>query len=648
MGEVIFNSWRKDAVPLEFGTQTKEEIKALVGWGGLAVMDSQINVVELLRAYLAAIQEESCGRCIPCRVGSKVILDVLTRICQGEGKEDDLDLLERVAVLARDGSMCEIGQSFPIPVLDALAKQRESFVKLIGEKAAVATNGYRYHKVVTAPCLNGCPAHMNIPRYVEKIHEGDFEAALATIREKTVLAGVLGRVCVNPCENSCRRNSLDEPVAIRCLKRFAADFELQTRKKPVWSRSQTPGRDDYAAGAAPAQDENSGAGVAVIGAGPAGLNAAYQLARSGYKVTIFEALPVAGGMLAVGIPSYRLPRDILAREIGLIEDLGVEIKYNTRVGKDISFSELTKKYRAVFVASGLHESTEMGVSGEKEGYTGFIPGVQFLRQANLGQPTGMGRRVAVVGGGNVAMDCARVAWRLGAEEVHLIYRRSRAEMPANAAEIGEAEREGIQYHFLANPTRILASDGRVTGVECIRMELGEPDASGRRSPVPVKGSEFVMEVDTLIPAIGQVADLSFLEGVQTSRRNTIQVDPVTMATNIPGVFAGGDAVHGARTVIEAIAAGNRAAISIDQYLREGKVTPTEADASQDLLNALGVFEPGEQTPLVGGWHRYEEVCRPVEERCGSFCEVDLGFTNPVAVKEADRCLRCYRVALVVT
>lgn len=631
MGEVVFNSWRKDAVPLEFGAQTKEEIKALVGWGGLAVMDSRINVVELLRAYLVAIQEESCGRCIPCRVGSKIILDALTRICRGEGKAEDLDLIERVAILARDGSMCEIGQSFPIPVLDALAQRRESFVKLIEEKAAVATNGYRYRKIVTAPCLNGCPAHINIPRYIEKIREGDFEAALATIREKTVLAGVLGRVCVNPCENNCRRNTLDEPVAIRCLKRFVADFELETRKKPALGRRQT-----------------SGVEVAIVGAGPAGLNAAYQLARRGYKVTIFEALPVAGGMLAVGIPSYRLPRGILAREIGLIEEMGVEIKLNTRVGKDISFSELTKKYRAVFVAPGLHESGEMGVEGEKEGYEGFLPGVQFLRQANLGQPTGMGRRVAVVGGGNVAMDCARVAWRLGAEEVHLIYRRSRAEMPANAAEIEEAEREGIQYHFLANPTRILASNGKVTGVECIRMELGEPDASGRRRPVPVAGSEFIMEVDTLIPAIGQVADLGFLEGVQTTKHNTIQVDPFTLQTNIPGVFAGGDAVHGARTVIEAIAAGNRAAISIDQYLQEGKVTPTEADASQALLDALGVFEPGEKTGLVGGWCRHAEICRPVEERCGSFCEVDLGFTNPVAVKEADRCLRCYRVALVAT
>ncbi|TDA70010.1 MAG: FAD-dependent oxidoreductase [Clostridia bacterium] len=631
MGEVVFNSWRKDAVPLEFGTQTREEIKALVGWGGLALMDSGVNVVELLRAYLVTIQEESCGRCIPCRVGSKVVLDTLTRICRGEGQAEDLDLLERVAVLARDGSLCEIGRSFPIPLLDALAKQRESFVRLIEGKSAVTRNGYRYHKIVTAPCLNGCPAHINIPRYIEKVHEGDFEAALATIREWTVLAGVLGRVCVNPCENNCRRNSLDEPVAIRCLKRFVSDYELDKRKKPVLSH-QKP----------------SGLEVAVIGAGPAGLNAAYQLARRGYRVTIFEALPVAGGMLAVGIPSYRLPRDILALEIRLIEDMGVEIRLNTRVGKDISFSELTSKYKAVFVAPGLHESSEMGVAGEKEGYAGFIPGVQFLRQANLGRPTGMGRRVAVVGGGNVAMDCARVAWRLGAEEVYLIYRRSRAEMPANAVEVDEAEREGIQYHFLANPTRMLAEDGRVTGVECIRMELGEPDASGRRSPVPVAGSEFVMEVDTLIPAIGQVADLGFLEGVQTTRRNTIQVDPLTLQTNIPGVFAGGDAVHGARTVIEAIATGNRAAISIDQYLREGKVTSTEADASQALLDALGVFEPGEQTGLVGGWHRYEEVCRPVEERCGSFCEVDLGFTNQVAVKEADRCLRCYRVALVVT
>jgi formate dehydrogenase beta subunit len=633
MKGVIFNSWRKEALPLDFGIEEKRDVRAIVGWDGVAVMDQEIDLLELLRAYVAMVQEESCGRCIPCRVGSKIILDTLSRLCNGEGQAEDLEQVERVAKLARDGSLCELGQSFPIPLLDVLQGARDSLLARIAKKQVAAKNGYHYHKIVTAPCLNACPAYIDIPRYLEKTHEGNFEEALATIREKTILAGTLGRVCVNPCENDCRRNLLDAPLAIRCTKRFVADYENALRRRPAWP-----------------EGEKKKDRVAIVGAGPAGLNAAYQLVRKGYQVTIYEALPVAGGMLAVGIPGYRLPRDILQREIDLVKEMGVEIRLNTRIGQDISLAGLRKKYAAVFIACGLHESGAMGVEGKDAGYAGFIPGVKFLRDANLGQPTGMGRKVAVVGGGNVAIDCARVAWRLEAEEVHLIYRRSRAEMPANAVEVEEAEKEGIQYHFLANPTRIITEQGKVTGVECIKMELGEPDASGRRRPAPAPGSEFVMEVDTLIPAIGQVADLGFLNGsgVAMTKRNTIEVDPATLATKAPGIFAGGDAVHGARTVIEAIAAGNRAALSIDQYLQEGQVTVTEEETKQDFLARLGVYDKDEKMGIIGGRIRHEEVCLPVEERCGNFYEVNLGFTNAAVLKETDRCLRCYRVVLVVT
>ncbi|MDN5346628.1 MAG: formate dehydrogenase beta subunit [Clostridia bacterium] len=635
MGELFFNSWRKEDLPAVYGLQHQEEVKALVGWGGIALKDPGVNIVELLRAYMAMVQEESCGRCIPCRVGSKIILDILTKITQGQGREEDLDLIERIAGLAKDGSLCELGQSFPIPLLDGLKFHREVFLHAITHKQPLGSKGYRYHKLYTAPCMQGCPAHIDIPRYIENIRRGDFEAALAAIREKTVLAGVLGRVCVHPCEANCRRNNLDAPLSIRCLKRFVADFELALRRKPSWPERKL--RDK----------------VAIIGSGPAGLSCAYQLARQGYRVTVFEALPVAGGMLAVGIPSYRLPRDILQYEINLLLDLGVEIKLNTRIGHDLQFEDLKKQgFKAIFIATGLHASAKMGLEGEDEGYEGFIPGVDFLREANLGRKIKLGRRVAVVGGGNVAMDCSRVALRLGAEEVYIIYRRSRAEMPAHEAEIEEAEAEGVKYHFLTNPTRIIAKNGKMVGVECIRMELGEPDSSGRRRPVPVPGSEFILEIDNLIPAIGQVSDLDFLpqgEGaINVSRRGTIEVDPWTLATNLPGVFAGGDVVHGARTVIEAVASGNRAAKSIDLYLREGRVAPDTEDDRQAYLDRLGCYDPQEKPGVIAGRSRQQPELLPTAQRKGNFQEVELAFPTPVALKEADRCLRCYRLALAVT
>ena len=651
MAKVLFSSWRGrliDARGKEAADQPEltelnlpaevegTPLKAFIGWAGLVVVDPQVNIVAALRHYFMAVQQASCGRCVPCRIGTRVIADRLERLAEGKGTEHDLTFLASLGRLAKESSLCELGQSAPVPLLHALEYFRDDFEACLGSSKPIPENNFTYRSLLTAPCRNGCPAHINIPHYIGMLNGGFYEESLAIIREKTPLAGVLGRVCVHPCEANCRRLLVDEALSIRVLKRFVADFARRNGS----SRAAAP------------TANSSGKRVAVIGSGPAGLNASYHLARKGHKVTIFEALPVAGGMLAVGIPSYRLPRDILNEEIELVKSLGVEIKLNTRVGKDITFEQLRQEgFDAILIATGLHDSATMGVEGEDAGYKGFIPGVAYLRQMNLNRELELGRRAAVIGGGNVAMDCARSLLRLGLEEVYLVYRRSRAEMPANEEEIIAAEEEGVKFCLLANPTRILAENGRVVGMECIRMELGEPDSSGRRRPVPVKGSEFILDVDMVIPAIGQVADFSFLppdSGVDITRRGTIAADLLTMATSLPGVFAAGDAVLGARTVIEAVASANKAAEAIDHYLRTGEAALPEQMIMEDFIEKTGVYDPAEKPPLIGNRMREKESSLPLAERLKGFSEVELGFDGPpVALREAGRCAACLRLGMAV-
>ncbi len=656
MAKVFFSSWNgnivderkksiEDRLALESlklpGEVAGRELKAYIGWAGLVIVDPGVNVVEALAAYFKSVQQESCGRCIPCRAGSKVLADRLDKLIEGRGTEEDLLLLKEIADLVREGSLCELGITAPAPLLHALEYFKEDFIAYLGEKAPSNGIETEYKAILTAPCRNGCPAHINIPGYIEAIKEGNYDLALAINREKTPFVGTLGRVCVHPCEENCNRLPCDSALSIRLLKRFAADYGAK-------NSFDHQGQDRHNS-SLPAEDADR---IAVVGAGPAGLNAAYQLAQKGYRVTVYEALPIAGGMLAVGIPSYRLPRHILNAEIELVTALGVEIIYNTKVGVDITIAQLREEgFKAIFIAGGLHESSTMGCEGEDQCYYGYMPGVEFLRRINLGEKVDLGDRVAVIGGGNVAMDCARSAVRLGAKEVHLVYRRSRLEMPANRAEIDAAEEEGIIFHLLANPTCILDEKGAVSGMECIRMELGEPDASGRRRPVPMDGSEFILGADTVIPAIGQVADLCYLEescAMEVTGWNTLVVDEETMETADPGIFAGGDVVLGARTVIEAIASANRAAEAIDNYLRQGKSAVGDQKKLERHLEKTGVYNEDSVPEMVCGRLRLEEEVLPVEERAQGFAEADLGFKYTLeAVGEAQRCVKCLRLGLAV-
>ncbi len=467
------------------------------------------------------------------------------------------------------------------------------------------------------PCVRTCPAHVNVQGYVALTSKGKYKEGLELIKENLPLPGVLGRICPHPCESKCNRALIDEPVAIANLKRFLAD-QVKDELLPQVKAEEKEER------------------VAIVGSGPSGLTAAYQLVKEGYGVTVFEALPVVGGMLYVGIPEYRLPKRVLGDEIEAVKDLGIEIKTNTPIGKDLTLDDLfAQGYKAVFIAVGAHKSLELGIPGEHA--DGVVHGVAFLREMNLGKEMRLGRKVAIIGGGNVAIDAARSALRLGAQKVLILYRRSRVEMPASDEEIEAALAEGVEIQYLFAPTEVLVDDGRVVGMTCVRMELGAPDASGRRRPLPIPGSEFDIEVDMVIPAIGQAPDVSFLEGsgIALSTRGLIDVDPITLATSRPGVFAGGDAQTGPGIAIEAVAAGNRAAVSITRHLkgedlRHGR--EMEEEAKPPDLSGLPLGEPRKP--------RMQMPAIDLEKRRSSFDEVALGFTEEMALQEAKRCLNC--------
>lgn len=637
-GEVIDNRGKPEAdkqtmttlnLPLEFDQERK--IKAFIGWDGIVIRDNEVDIIDLTRAYMEAVQKESCGKCTPCRVGTRIMVTLLNRIAEGQGKVEDLNQIKYLGETIRKSSKCNLGQTGPKPILDAIHYFEEQFSGAIQLQKKVPRQEYKIK--VTAPCESACPSHLPITRYIELIKEGRFEESLSAIREATCLPGVLGRVCIRPCEDNCRRGNVDECISIKWLKRFVADYELDKRRKPQIQKG-----------------EKRLEKVAIIGAGPAGLSCAYYLALKGYSVTIFERLGEPGGMAAVGIPDYRLPRDILRYEAGIVEKLGVEIRYHTQVGKDITLSQIFEQgYKAIFIGVGAQTNTPMGVEGEDKGYKGFIPGVFYLLEINLGRdPYPEGKKVVVVGGGNVAIDCVRSSFRIGKTDVNLVYRRTKKEMPADRVEIHDAEEEGVKFHYLCNPVRIVEKEGKVVGVECIRMELGEPDESGRRRPVPIKGSEFFIETDILIPAIGQAIDLSFLEekdGIKTTRRSTIAVQEGTFMTSRPGIFSAGDCVTGPDVLVRAAGHGKRAAEKIDLFLRGMEVKESEEERLEALMERIKVYNKNEKIGIPGGLNRAMLKLLPPESRKWVFDEVEEGFSISVAQKEAERCLRCVRVGL---
>lgn len=472
-----------------------------------------------------------------------------------------------------------------------------------------------------APCMITCPAGINVQGYIQLIGQGKYNEAVQLIMERLPLPGVLGRVCPHPCESECRRLEVDESLSIRELKRFAADH-VNLEDLPVPEIDDRPEK------------------VAVIGSGPAGLSVAYYLRLRGYQVSIFEALPVLGGMLRVGIPDYRLPPDVLDREIDHILRLGIEVQTGKRLHTDFTLADLEKQgFKAIFLGIGAHRGMKLNIPGEEE-IEGVLDAVDFLRQVNMGKGEIPGRRVVIIGGGNVAIDAARTALRLGSEDVSIVYRRSSEEMPAYKEEIEDALAEGIKIHYLTAPVSIKGSDGKVAGFECIKTELGKPDASGRRRPMPVEGSEFVIDCDAVIPAIGQQSDLEWAKdeaALETTRWGTLMVNPHTMQTSIPHVFASGDAVSGPATVIEAITSAHKAVEAIDLYINRGDLDLF----AEELSSRQPPGRDWQEIPEGLDRETRAQVSRlESKESASSFNEVNLGFSEEDAQREAWRCLNC--------
>ncbi|HJX03043.1 MAG TPA: NADH-quinone oxidoreductase subunit NuoF, partial [Dehalococcoidia bacterium] len=457
--------------PIEYETLSK--LGSIIGSGGMVVLDETTCMVEVARYFLSFTQSESCGKCIPCRLGTKQMLEILTRITQGRGKDQDLDNLKSIASTIKGCSLCGLGQTCPNPIMTTLNYFMDEYEAHIREKKCPAAV---CDALMISPCQHTCPVGINVPKYVAHIARGEFLESVETIRERNPFPAICGRICSHPCEYRCRRGELDFPVSIRSLKRFAADWyfdhlhELPEPQPFKRTRLQK---------------------VAVVGAGPSGLSCAYFLAQMGYGVTVFEALPVGGGMLAVAIPEFRLPSEIIQMEIDHIVKRGVEVRYNTPINARFTADDLKKQgYSAVFIAAGAQSSQRLGIPGELEDLEGFIYGLRFLRDTKIGKEVKIGKRVAIIGGGNVALDAARTAMRMGASDVSIYYRRSREEMPVTEVEYDETVAEGIKINFLTTPTRIINQDWKVTGLQCVRIELGERDARGRRVPKPIEGSEF--------------------------------------------------------------------------------------------------------------------------------------------------------------
>jgi formate dehydrogenase beta subunit len=650
MADIIFSSWGgeiienrsnetqnqasiKDLDLPEYFKQD-EKIKALMGWKGIVLRSTEVDIIDLCRAYFEAVlaHSKTCDKCNYCKTGWEEMLEVFEDMANGEATEEDLEFLQSAAEAIVSNAKCSIGKSGPSPLFDALKYFADDFSQAVsGEKQI--TKGTYYSKL-TAPCLDACPIHLDIPKYVELIKDAKFAESLSVIRERLPIAGIVGRVCFRPCEKHCRRGNLDEPISIKALKRFVADHELAEQKEPEYEIT-------------PAEKTGK---VAIVGAGPAGITCAYHLARNGHEVTIYEALDEPGGMSAVGIPDYRLPRNILQDEVQQIQKMGVSINYGQTIGNDLTLSQLENEFDAVFIGMGAQDSTKIGIEGEDQKYEGFIPGLAYLREVNAGRdPYPQGKKVVVIGGGNVAIDCVRCSLRTDKEDIFLVYRRTRNEMPADEAEIQDAEEEQVQFHFLTAPVRILAEAGKVVGLECIKMELGEPDASGRPRPVPVEGSEFVFDCDTIVSAIGQQVDLSLLAGmddVQTTQWNTIVVDEYTKQSSRPKIFFAGDCETGPDALITACAGGRMAAHSIDRLINNQALEYDDNHYFDKLFETVKVYDPNEEILKVESKPRFQPGMLPPDTRKSTFDEVEQGLSAQQAVAEAERCLRCYQVATI--
>jgi len=667
MAGIVFSTWRGELIDnrgkssdesSQSGFKLPETYegergsKAFIGWDGVAVFDEDIDAVELAAKYAAQYQEysEACGRCAPGRWGGRILYDLLDKIARGEGSHDDISHLKEIARTMMTTSKCEIGKTVPKPILDLMEHYKEQFDTCIDEQVASRHYGgdTDYIAKITAPCTDMCPAHVDIPAYIEGVRDMVFTDSLAATRQTMPLAHTCGRVCPHPCEDACRRTNLDEPISIMELKRLGADYETDHGLEWLHPKEPKPARDD-------------GKKVAIIGAGPAGLTAAYYLALEGIRVDIFEELPVNGGEAAVGVPEYRMPVDKYNKDIELVLSMPtVTITNNHRVDAE-RLKEIDAEYDATLLGFGARLSKKVRAENENPAMGGYWGAIDMLDKVNLWEKYRIGspasnelkdKTVVCVGGGFTSMDVVRCSIREGAKKVIMLYRRDEKTIIRNTTyeEYHEAVEEGVEFIFHSAIEEIFDDGEKITKLKINRFELVPDPDGGRAQLVKIEGGDFEIECDYLIPAVSQVLDTQILPkewNIEMTSWSSILTNGKDFMTSRPGLFAAGDCEYGPMTIVNAVGQARRAASVISRYIYDGKCTLTDDEIMEDHLAKLKVYDKKEKiTGWMPGLPRAESEKLGAEERKTNNKEVNLGFTGEEAISEAERCMRCYYISMV--
>ncbi len=677
MARVVFSTWRGESIDnrgkpesewvesqykLPEQYEADRNAKAFIGWDGFAIFDEEVDVVRLGTEYAATYQKysEACGRCAPGRWGGRILYDLMDKIARGEGEMSDLEHLKEVSRTMMETSKCEIGRTVPKPLLDMMEHYEDTFVDLIENKKP--SKDYHLENIdyiakVTAPCMDACPTHVDIPAYIEGVRDLRFDDSLKATRQTMPLAHTCGRVCPHPCEDECRRANLDEPISIMELKRLGADYE--TDHGFEWLHPHQPAKEKI--------DKK----VAIVGAGPAGLTAAYYLGLEGIQCDVYEELPVLGGEVAVGVPEYRMPIDKYNKDIELAKSVGTNFITNTRVDADMLRS-FDKEYDATLLAFGTRLSKKVRAKNEREDMPGYWGAINFLDCINLWEKYRIpipqevrdqqmldkeyvdltGKTVVCVGGGFTSMDVVRCSIRANAQKVIMLYRRDEKTIIRNTTyeEYHEAVEEGVEFIFHSAVEEIIEDEnGRLKKLKVNRFELVPDPDGGRPQLVKIEGADFEIECDYLIPAVSQAADLSLLPEeweLELTSWNTLKTNGRDYMTSRKGLFAAGDCEYGPMTIVNAVGQAKRAASVISRYVRTGEITLTDEEIMEDHLRKLRVYDKSEKvTGWLPGLPRQVSEKLSVDERRDNNKEVNLGFTQEEAIAEAERCMRCYYIAM---
>ncbi|MDR2033074.1 MAG: FAD-dependent oxidoreductase [Helicobacteraceae bacterium] len=626
------------AIPAVFDGDRK--IRAFIGWDGVAIFDSAIDVVTLGTKYALQYQNysEACGRCAPGRAGGRILYDLLDKIARGEGDNSDIERLKTACAVMQSSAKCEIGRTVPKAILHLI----EHFYDAFNDRSARRDSDFPYAAKIAAPCSDACPDRVDIPAFIEAIKDRQPLESLKATRKAMPLAHTCGRVCPHPCEDSCRRSFFDEPISIMELKRIGADYEDKHNLNFIHAIEKKP---------------SIGKKVAIIGAGPAGLTTGYYLSQNGVDCDIFEALPVAGGEVMVGVPEYRMPSGKYLNDIRFVESGGAKIRLNTLIDA-AKLIELEKSYDAIMLSFGARISKKLHCENENESLIGYWSAINFLDQVNLwekfkiGSPVDFtGKTIVCVGGGFTSMDVVRCAVRAGAKRVVMLYRRSERVIIQNTSqeEYNEAREEGVEFIFRAAIAKIVDENGVIKKIICNRFKMIEDPNGGRPQLTKLEGQDFELECDYVIPAVSQDPDLSLLPkewNIELTSWGTIKTDGKTFATSRRGIFSAGDCEYGPMTIVNAVGQARRAASVMLNYLKTGEIKRNDEETMEDLLRTFRVFDKEEKpSGYLGGFKR--EVSQKVEAqiRKTNHDEVNFGLSAKEAFDEASRCMRCYYIAL---